>query len=77
MDNDMLRKQFYAGFIEILTDPKYYYFSSVGTDYCRFTEEGTKAVSQFLSIMAPHMVRGYQEELLEMAKDLTWDALKK
>ena len=71
------KRQVYVGLLEIIKDSKYYYHSKVGADYCHFTEDGKAAVLDYLSQVAPHMLKKDQEALEALAKQLVWDELKK
>ena len=51
--------------------------SMVSTDYCHLTEEGEKAVVQWINMMGPQMHKLQEEEMNAHAKKLVWDELKK
>lgn len=65
------------GLLEILKDRQYYYNSSVGNDYNHLTEEGIKALIEYVQVMAPTMLKKDKEELESLAKSLVWNELKK
>jgi hypothetical protein len=71
-----LDKQVYAGLMEILKDPKFYYHSSIGSEYDCVTDAGKEAISEFIAIMAPHMIKREEHELNERSKRLMVDVLK-
>ena len=73
----ILPNQVYAGLYEILKNKQMYYHSSVGADYSHLTEEGEKAVIQWIQLMAPHMYKLEEQELDARAKKMVWDELKK
>ena len=75
--SNLHKRQVYAGLIEILKDSKYYYNSRVGAEYNKFTEDGVKAVIEYLSEVAPHMLRKDKEAIEALAKQMVWDELKK
>lgn len=65
-----LDKQVYVGLIEILKDHRLYYNSPIGVEYDGFTEDGQKAVMEFITIMAPHMIKHYKQDLNKIAKEM-------
>lgn len=73
----ILPNQVYAGLFEILKNKQLYYHSSVGSNYSHLTEEGEKAVVEWVKIMAPEMYRLEQAELDARAKKIVWEELKK
>lgn len=77
MSHEIFKKQIYASILELLNDPKMYYYSTVGPTYCKLTEEGKVALLEYVEIMAPYMVAKEKKHLQDMAKDLTWKELKK
>ena len=75
--NPILHKQIYAGLFEIIKDNRYYQYSSFGDQYCKFSDEGTKEVMNWINIMAPKMIELENQMLDKRAKDLVVKELKK
>lgn len=73
----ILPNQVYAGLFEILKNGKYYYNSSVGSNYNHLTEEGKTEIIKWIELMAPGMHKLEKEELDARAKKLMWEELKK
>lgn len=71
-----LEKQIYAGLMEILRDKQYYYQSGISSDYNHLTDYGKEAVIEFITIMAPHMIKHEEYELNERSKQLMMNVLK-
>ena len=71
-----LDKQVYAGIIEILKDKHFYYQSSISSEYNYLTDDGKEAVTEFISIMAPHMIKNENQMLDARSKQIMMDALK-
>ncbi len=71
-----LDKQVYAGLMEILKDKNLYYNSALAADYNHLTDNGKEAIVEFISIMAPHMIKNEEHELNERSKRLMMDVLK-
>ena len=76
MSHEVFQKQVYAGLFEIVKDKKLYYQSGIDTKYNKFTEEGEKAVLEYLKMMAPHMLEREETNLRQLSKDLVWGELK-
>ena len=75
---NVLKKQIYAGILEVLKDRNCYYRSSVGNgSYSYFTEAGEKAIMHYIKTMAPTMLDQYDYEMNEIAKKMVWEELKK
>ena len=72
----ILHKQIYAGLAEILKDKRLYYHSTAGASYCHLTDEGEKAVLEWMTLMAPKMVELEAKELDARAKALVLAELK-
>jgi len=71
-----LDKQAYAGIMEVLKDKRFYYQSSVSGEYNHLTDEGKEAITEFISIMAPHMIKNENQILDARSKQMMMDALK-
>ncbi len=54
-----------------------YYYSNVGANYCHLTPEGEKAVIEWINLLAPHMRKIEQDDLVARAKQMVFDELKK
>lgn len=76
MDN-LFKKQVYAGIMEILRDPKYYYGSMGSYRYDHLTEDGVIKVKEFINIMAPHMLEMEKRHIEEVAKKMVVEELAK
>lgn len=74
--SNLHKRQVYAGLFEIVSDPRYYYNSKVGSDYSHLTDEGVKAITEYINIMGPHMIKKEEEMLEARAKVLVWEGLK-
>jgi len=75
--NHILHKQIYAGLMEIIKDKQLYYHSSVGDSYCHLLEDGEKALIEWMTLMAPKMIKLEELQLDERAKKMMWDELQK
>lgn len=75
--NHILHKQIYAGIFEILKDKQLYYHSTVGRDYCHFTDDGKEALAKWIDLVAWEMFELEKQQLDIRAKKIMWDELKK
>jgi hypothetical protein len=76
MDKDAVKNLMFGGICELVRDRRYYYHSSVGADYCHFTEEGDKAVKAFVTQMAVNIHKAEEADLDRRAKQMVIKGLK-
>lgn len=76
MDHNALRTVFYAGIKDLLDNSRYFYHSTVGTQYCHLTEEGEKAILDYIKIMSPLIHEAEQKAFDQRAKDIVMQTLK-
>ena len=60
----------------MINNPSFYHTSIVGWEYNKFTEDGEKALNEFISIMAVKMAQAEKAELDTRAKDMVMKELK-
>lgn len=61
---------------ELLQDPKYFYHSTVGTEYCHLTDLGKDAILDVVNILGPRFIKAIAEEDITRSKQLVLDELK-
>jgi hypothetical protein len=61
---------------EILQDPKYFYQSTVGPDYCHLTQVGNDVILETVNILGSRMLLAMALEDVERSKQLVLDNLK-
>jgi hypothetical protein len=76
MDKAALKDLIYGGVNELIHNDKYYRHSSVGPEYCRFTDAGKVALGEFMNQMAVTMYKVDAAELDKRAKDMVIHGLK-
>lgn len=76
MHREAIKNIVFGGFCELIRDPRYYYHSSVGPEYCRFTDQGEKALKDFMNNIAPAMFQAEKADLDKRAKELVLSGLK-
>lgn len=77
MDKQAVKDLIYGGLIELINNRNFYHSSMVSWEYNKFTEEGEKALSEFISVMAMKMLQAEKTELDKRAKDMVLKELKK
>lgn len=74
---NLLANQLYAALYEILKDKDLYYYTTIGSEYCKFTDLGEKEVLKFLNIVAPKIIEEEKDKLVAYARDYVVQELKK
>ncbi len=76
MDDQALKEFIYGGIRELMKNRKYYYHSSVGPQYCHWTDDGFKALGDFMNLVGHQMVINEGNALNKRAKELILKGLK-
>jgi len=76
MEKSALKDVLYGGVSELIHNSKYYRYSPIGQDYCRFTEEGEVALKQFMQSMSVLIYATEEKDLDQRAKDMVIKGLK-
>ena len=76
MDKGCLKDFIYGGLMEIMNNRQYYYKSSVGQGYCHFTEEGEKALVEYMNLISWKMIEAENNELNARSKEMIMNTLK-
>jgi hypothetical protein len=61
---------------EILKDRNYFYYSTIGAEYCHLTEEGNRAIIEIMNVLGSRMAVAIEKEDIERSKKLVLDELK-
>lgn len=62
---------------EILKDKRYFYYSTIGPEYCHLTEEGKDAILNAINLLGSRMILATEKEDVERSKQIVLDELKK
>ena len=76
MDSNAIKELMFGSIKELSLNRKYYYHSAIGINYSHWTEEGVKALSDFMNIMAHKIHEAEASELNKRAKELVINGLK-
>lgn len=77
MDRPALKEMMYGAMEEMLQNNRFYYHSSIGSNYSHFTEEGKANMAEFLELMAHEMKKCREKELDTRAKNIVMQELKR
>ena len=77
MDRPAVKDLLYGGISELMQNKRYFYQSPISTDYCHWTEDGERAMIEYVTMMAARMVEADQEQLDQRAKEMVMDGLTK
>ncbi|CAB4129274.1 hypothetical protein UFOVP112_372 [uncultured Caudovirales phage] len=61
---------------EIIKDRKYFYYSSIGAEYCHLTEDGKEAIMNIMNVLGSRMMVAIEKEDIERSKQLVLNELK-
>ena len=61
---------------EILKDRDYFYYSSVGPEYCHLTDQGKKAILDIINVLGSRLAVAIEKEDIERSKQLVLNELK-
>jgi hypothetical protein len=77
MQKEAVKDLLYGGLLELLRNEKFYYCSSVGSNYNHFTEDGKRSVNAYLMQMSALILMAEQELTDQRAKAMVLSELKK
>lgn len=66
----------FGGINELMRNRTYYYHSTVGINYSHWTEEGQKALVEYMNVMGWKLKEAEEAELNRRAKELVIKGLK-
>jgi hypothetical protein len=76
MDRGAIKDFIYGGLSEIMNNRQYFYKSSVGQGYSHFTEEGEKALVEYMNLVSWKMIEAENTELNARSKEIVMKTLK-
>ena len=76
MRSQDIEKMIIGSIKEIVKDRKYFYYSTVGAEYCHLTDEGKDAILDAINLLASRMIIALEKEDIERSKKLVLDELK-
>jgi hypothetical protein len=76
MNKNAVKDLMFGGVTELMKNKQFYYFSSVGPQYCHWTDEGQEALRAYMELMAYKFHEAETAELDRRAKEMVIGALK-
>ena len=76
MDKGAIKDFIYGGLSEIMNNRQYFYKSTVGQGYSHFTEEGEKALVEYMNLVSWKMIEAENNELNARSKEIVMKTLK-
>ena len=61
---------------EIIKDKNYFYYSSIGPEYCHLTDQGKEAIMDIMNLLGSRLAVAIEKEDIERSKQLVLDELK-
>jgi len=76
MDRQAIKDLMYGGVAELMRNRNYFYHSSVGAHYSHWTEEGHRALAEYMTVVGYKMLEAEEKDLDKRAKELVIKGLK-
>jgi hypothetical protein len=76
MEKQAVKDLMYGSLNELMQNRRYYHYSSVGAEYCHWTDEGKTVLNQFMSEVTKLIYTSDKNELDRRAKELVLKELK-
>jgi hypothetical protein len=76
MDKSAIKELMYGGVQELMRNRKYHYHSSVGVNYSHWTDEGEKALADYMNLIGWKMLEAEEAEIRKKAKEMVISGLK-
>jgi len=76
MDKKAVKDLMFGGIHELMRDRKYYYHSGVGQAYSYWTDEGKKALVEYMNVMGWKLKEAEEADLKERSKQMVLKGLK-
>ena len=70
MNKQAIKDIMFGSISELIKNKNFYYFSTVGSEYCYCTEEGKVELQSYMDLMAYKMLEAEEESLNKRAKEL-------
>jgi len=76
MDKSAVKDLIFGGINELMRNRHYYYHSSIGQSYSHWTDEGQKALVEYMNVMGWKLREAEEAELKERSKQMVLSGLK-
>ncbi len=75
MEKDVLKDLIYGGVLELMNNRKYFY-RGISASYSHWTEEGEKAIADYMHLMGNKMLESEEISFRNRSKELVMKTLK-
>jgi hypothetical protein len=76
MDKQAVKDLMFGGVAELMKNKQFYHYSTVGSNYSHWTDEGREALQAYMELMAYKFHEAEQADLDKRAKELVLKGLK-
>jgi hypothetical protein len=76
MDKSAVKDLLFGGINELMRNRNYYYHSSVGAGYSHWTDEGKKALAEYMDVMGWKLREAEEADLKKRSKEMVMQGLK-
>lgn len=76
MKKEAVKDIMFGGVSELIKNKNFYYFSSIGPQYCHWTEEGKMELQAYMDFMAYTVLQAETADLDRRAKEMVIGVLK-
>jgi hypothetical protein len=76
MHKHAVKDVMFGGLIELMRNRRYYHLSSVGANYCHWTDEGKEALQEYIGIISHTLWEAEEADLKTRSKELVMQGLK-
>lgn len=76
MERRALKEIMYGSIEELMQNSRYYYYSSIGAQFSHWTDDGKKALAEYMDMISFEMRKCREEEDNQRSKDLVMKELK-
>ena len=77
MERQALKEVLYGGIEELMSNPRYYYTSSIGVEYNHWTDQGRAALAEYIELLSYRIKRCQIEEDFKRSKEMVINELKR
>ena len=77
MERQALKEVLHGGIEELMSNPRYYYTSSIGVEYNHWTDQGRAALAEYIELLSYRIKRCQIEEDIKRSKEIVINELKR
>ena len=77
MERQALKEVLYGGIEELMSNPRYYYTSSISVEYNHWTDQGRAALAEYIELLSYRIKQCQIEEDIKRSKEIVINELKR